>query len=180
MPVHTGLIYASAAFICAGLAAISDVRERRIPNRLTGPALVAGLLLHLIADGLHGVGTAAVAALAGGGMFALFYIAGGMGAGDVKLMAAVGSLSTSRDVQYLLIATMIIGALFGVALAVRRGALRKTLRNVVVLLAHHGQYGIAAHPELNVSNDETLRLPYALPIALASALVLASHIGGLR
>lgn len=184
MPVPQGLIYASAALTCAGLAMVSDIRERKIPNRLTGPALVTGLLLHLVLDGVHGMGAAALAALIAGAIFLLFHIAGGMGAGDVKLIAALGSLSAPGDVRNLLVATMIIGALFAVALAAWRGALRRTLRNMLVLVAHHGQNGIAAHPELNVSNDKTLRLPYAVPMAVASAVVFATHFsshpGGLR
>lgn len=180
MPVPQGLIYASAALICAGLATISDIRERKIPNRLTGPALLCGLTLHLVLGGLHGLGAAAVAALVAGGIFMIFYVAGGMGAGDVKLIAALASLSAAGDVPHLLIATMIIGALFALGLAAWRGALRQTMRNMVMLLVHHSQNGVSAHPELNVSNDNTLRLPYAIPMAAASAIVLASNLGRLR
>lgn len=159
---------------------VSDIRERKIPNRLTGPALLSGLLLHFVMDGMHGLGAAALATLIVGAIFMVFHIAGGMGAGDVKLMAALGSLSATADVRNLLVATMIIGALFAVALAAWRGALRNTLRNMLVLVMHHSQNGIAAHPELNVSNDKTLRLPYAVPMAVASAIVFASHFGRLR
>lgn len=180
MPVPQGLIYATAALICAGLATVSDFRERKIPNRLTGPALLFGMLLHLILDGVHSLGASTLAALIAGGIFLLFYIAGGMGAGDVKLMAALASLSATGDVVKLLIATMIFGALFALTLAIWRGALRRTMRNMFVLLAHHTQNGIAAHPELNVSNDTTLRLPYAMPMAVAAALVFIGHVGRLR
>lgn len=180
MPVPQGLIYAFAALGCAGLATVSDVRERKIPNWLTGSALLFGMLLHLVLDGMHGLGASTLAALVAGGIFLLFYVAGGMGAGDVKLMAALASLSATGDVRNLLIATMILGALFALTLAAWRGALRRTMRNMFVLLVHHTQNGIAAHPELNVSNDKTLRLPYALPMAVASVLVFISHIGRLR
>jgi prepilin peptidase CpaA len=180
MPVQQGLIYASAALGCATVATVSDARERKIPNWFTGAALLFGLLLHLFEDGPHGLGAAALAALFAGGIFFVFYIAGGMGAGDVKLMASLGGLSATGDVRNLLIATMIAGALLALGLAAWRGALRRTLRNMAVLLAHHSQHGIAAHPELNVSNDKTLRLPYAVPMAVASALVFVSHVGWRR
>ena len=180
MPVPQGLIYATSALVCAALAMISDIRERRIPNRLTGPALLFGLVLHLLLDGVRGLGTAALAAVIAGGIFLIFYIAGGMGAGDVKLIAALGSLSATSDVRYLLVGTMIFGALLAVGLAARRGALGKTMRNVFALVIHHSQHGIVAHPELNVSNDKTLRLPYAVPMATAAALVFVSHLGRLR
>jgi prepilin peptidase CpaA len=180
MPIQQGLIYASAALACAGLAMVSDVRAHKISNRLTGPALALGLLLHLCVDGARGLGAATLAALIAGGIFFIFYIAGGMGAGDVKLMAALSGLSATADVRNLLIATMIAGALFALGLAAWRGVLHKTLHNVLVLLVHHSHHGMAAHPELNVRNDKMLRLPYAVPMGVASLLVFASHVGGLR
>src|ERR1700743_2106458 len=99
MLVHSQSIYATAALTCATVASVSDIRERKIPNWLTGPALLTGLVLHLCLDGLHGLGASALAAAIAGGIFLLFYIAGGMGAGDVKLMAALGALSASGDVR---------------------------------------------------------------------------------
>jgi prepilin peptidase CpaA len=180
MPVQHGLIYASATLACAAVAMLSDVRDCKIPNRLTGPALLFGLLLHFCLGGARGLGAAALATVIAGGIFLVFYIAGGMGAGDVKLMAALSSLSATADVRNLLIATMILGAFFALALAVWRGALRQTLRNMLVLLAHHGRHGMAPHPRLNVRNDKTLRLPYAIPMGVAATLVFATHAGGLR
>jgi prepilin peptidase CpaA len=64
----------------------------------------------------------------------------------------------------------LIGALMGVALALYRGRLRETVFNVITLVQHHGAEGLAAHPELNVRNVATLRLPYALPIAAGCLL----------
>lgn len=176
MPVSQDMIYAAAALTCAGLAAVCDVRERRIPNWLTGPALLVGLLLHLALGGPAQAGWALLAALIAGGIFMVFYIAGGMGAGDVKLIAALAALTGMQDVKVLLLATVITGAVFAIAMATWRGALRKTAGNVLVLVAHHRSNGLEAHPELNVANKSTLRLPYALPIAVGCAIAVGSHV----
>ena len=159
------LFFAGTALVCAAVASIFDVRERRIPNRLTASSLLAGLLLHLALGGWHDLGSAALAALTAGGIFLIFFMAGGMGAGDVKLMAAIGAITGLASLQMLILVTVLAGAVFALVLAGFHGRLRQTLRNVATLIAHHGSRGLTPHPEMNLSNERTLRLPFALPIA---------------
>jgi prepilin peptidase CpaA len=59
-----------------------------------------------------------------------------------------------------------------VVLALARGRLKQTLMNVGEIAAHHKQSGLQPHPDLNVKNVQTLRLPYALAIAGGSVLTL--------
>jgi prepilin peptidase CpaA len=159
------LIFIGGALACAGIGSVPDVRERRIPNRLTGPAILAGLALHAALSGWRGLGDSALAGLIAGGIFFVFFLAGGMGAGDVKLMAAVGSFAGLSALPAVMVSTAIAGAVFAVAVAISRGFLRETLRNVLELLRHHSSHGIKPHSELNLGNERTLRLPFALPIA---------------
>ncbi len=163
-------IYLSAALVCALAASLHDLRSRRIPNLLTGPAILFGLLLHLYLGGPAQLGLSALAGLIAGGIFLLFFVAGGMGAGDVKLMAAVGCLAGTAYIKDVLLATALVGGIMGVALALYRGRLRQTIANVILLVQHHNSVGLTAHPDLNVTNDATLRLPYALPIAAGCLL----------
>jgi len=91
MPTLAGQLI-TIALICYLVAAVfTDVRDHRIPNRLSLAAVAVAIVLHLVASGVTGI----VAALAGLGvgliMFLPFYAFGGMGAGDVKAMAAAGS-----------------------------------------------------------------------------------------
>lgn len=69
-----------------------DLRQRRIPNWLTLAAFIAGIGLHAVADGSAGFVASVLGAGVGAIPFALLYWLGGMGAGDVKLMAGVGAL----------------------------------------------------------------------------------------
>jgi prepilin peptidase CpaA len=163
--LHQQVMFTAGSLLCAGVGSVHDVRERRIPNWLTGPAIVAGLALHGLVGGWHGLGDSALAGLIAGAVFLLFCIVGGMGAGDVKLMAAVGCIAGLSPLPMVLVSVAIAGAVFAVAVSARRGRLRETLRNVGALLSHHGIHGLKPHPDLNLSNTRTLRLPFALPVA---------------
>ena len=167
-------VFAGFALLCAGIASGHDVRERRIPNILTAPALIAGLLLHLIFGGWSELGSSVLAALLSGAAFFVFFLAGGMGAGDVKLMAAVGGIVALGGLPQVMLATVIAGALFALATAVYHGRLRSTLGNVSALLGHHSRNGLNPHPEMNLGNEQSLRLPFALPIAAGCAIHLGS------
>jgi prepilin peptidase CpaA len=163
--VQQQIVFTGGSLLCAGIGAVHDLREGRIPNRVTGPAMVAGLMIHWIAGGGHALADAALAGVIAGSIFLIFFVAGGMGAGDVKLMAAVGCISGLAQLRLIVIATAIAGGAFAIAVSLRHGRLGETLRNAVALLLHHGRRGLRPHPELNLTNARTLRLPFALPIA---------------
>ena len=153
------------------MGAACDVRTRRIPNRLTGTSIVLGLGLHLWLQGWMGLATAALAGAIGGGVFLVFYLGGGMGAGDVKLMAAVAVLAGLSHVGEILVATTLLGGVLAVGYALSQGRLKAVLTNVVRLILHHGKTGLTPHPELNLSNPLTLRLPYGIAIASGAAVL---------
>jgi prepilin peptidase CpaA len=73
-------------------AVIEDVARRQISNWIPCAAFLSGLLLQILLHGWRGLGSSLLGALAGFGVFLLFYLLGGMGGGDVKLMAGFGAL----------------------------------------------------------------------------------------
>ena len=73
-------------------AAIEDLARRRVSNWIPVAALAGGLGWHVATSGWRGILTAIAGAAAGFGVFLVFYLLGGMGGGDVKLMAGLGSL----------------------------------------------------------------------------------------
>lgn len=76
-----------------GVAAIvDDVSRRRISNWIPCSAFVAGLVMQTVQDGWRGAGSALLGTVAGAGVFLIFYLLGGMGGGDVKLMAGFGAV----------------------------------------------------------------------------------------
>jgi prepilin peptidase CpaA len=174
------LIFTGGSLLCAGIGSVHDVRERRIPNFVTGPAILAGLMLHTVAGGWAGLGDSALAGLIAGAIFLIFFLAGGMGAGDVKLMVAVGCFAGLSSLHMVILSTVIAGALFALAVGIYNGRLRETLRNVGALLQHHSQQGLKPHPNLNLTNAHTLRLPFALPIAAGCLFTLCTLVWGAR
>jgi len=172
-PSKLQLIYAGIAAVCAGVACVFDIRNRRIPNRLTGPIFLVGLAAHTFFSGWKGLTDAMVAAFVGGIVFLLFYLAGGMGAGDVKLMAATASVVGLPSIGSLLISTGIAGGLLALGVSVTRGVLRQTMANTFALTVHHRLNGLSPHPKLNLRNPDTIRLPYAVPVAVGCLCVVA-------
>jgi prepilin peptidase CpaA len=172
LKLTTECAFAASSTLCAGMGAVYDVRSRRIPNFLTLPAIVFGLLLHAVCGGWWQLITAAAGGLICGLIFFVFYLAGGMGAGDVKLITAAGCLGGLSLIGQLLILTALAGGVMAIGLALYRRQLMETCHNMHTLAVHHAIMGLTPHPRFNVSNDRTLRLPYALAIATGSGLSL--------
>ena len=118
--------------IVIGLAAtVEDLIHRQISNWICAAAFLAGLSLHVASEGWHGCLTATLGTVAGFGVFLIFYLLGGMGGGDVKLMAGFGAiLGVSRLIAAALW-TAACGGIFA-ALAIAFHALRGWLRKPVL------------------------------------------------
>ncbi len=171
-PVTNEMCYAVAQSAISIAAAIRDVATRRIPNRLTGASAVLGLAMHWLLEGTRGLGSSAMAGIVLGSLFLILYVAGGMGAGDVKLMAAVGCISGMQSLQMTLSATLICGMLFALSIAIYHRQFRHTIANTLLLLQHHHQRGLRHHAELNIRSAEALNLPFAVPIAAGCLISL--------
>jgi prepilin peptidase CpaA len=165
-------VFPVASLLCASLSAVYDVRSRRIPNFITFPAMVFGLILHAALGGWWQLAAAGAGGLICGLVFFVFYLAGGMGAGDVKLITAAGCIAGLPLIGHLLLWTALAGGLMAIGLALYRRQLGATLRNLCAIAIHHRTMGLMPHAQFNISNERTLRLPYALAITAGSALTL--------
>lgn len=95
-----------------GIAAVIDFRTYRIPNWLTGLAILVGLSLHTFANQLPGFVFSLEGAVLGLGLFIILYMCGWMGAGDVKLFAAVGSfLGPAQAISAAIVIALVGGLL---------------------------------------------------------------------
>lgn len=171
-----GILCAGAATLSAGWAAVCDLKSRRIPNLLTACSLLAGMLLHLWLGGMAELGSSLVAALLIGAPFFLLYLAGGMGAGDVKLMAAVGCISGLAGLGLVVLATVLSGGCFGLGIAICRNRLRSTLRLTIALLPRpwRNQSSLAGTEE---TAETPLHMPFAIPIAFGCLVEFGLQIG---
>jgi prepilin peptidase CpaA len=168
--IQKEFVYPAVATAIALVGAATDIKSRRIPNWITGPAILLGLLLHASLDGWHGLLNSFAAGLICGIIFLVFYLAGGMGAGDVKLITAVGCIVGLSNIAYLLVLTSLAGGAMGIAFALMRGRLKEIVMNVRTIASHHKDEGLTPHPELNVLNANSLRLPYGVAIAAGSTI----------
>jgi prepilin peptidase CpaA len=158
----------AAGLACALLAAFTDVRSGRIPNRLTYGALLAGLVVRTYLGGWGGLIEGLLAALICGGIFLLLFIVGGMGAGDVKLMAAIGCWAGIHQGLITLLATAIAGGVLAVGYMVFYRRSSETLHNMGSLLRFHLTSGLRSHPEINVKSAGAIKIPYAVAMAIGT------------
>jgi prepilin peptidase CpaA len=147
--------------IVVGLAAIiEDLSRRRISNWTSGGATVAGLILHFAQKGWLGVWHSLLGAGIGFSVFLIFYLLGGMGGGDVKLMAGFGALlGDSRILPAALLAAISGGLMAAGYLAIKE--LAKRLRPEPV------------SPPVSKGRES---IPYAPAIAAGVWLALVSEV----
>jgi prepilin peptidase CpaA len=157
--------FLGVALIVALLGAGWDATSGRIPNLISYSGIVLGLVLHIAAARWSGLASAFLGMVIGGGIFLDFFLIHAMGAGDVKLMAAVGCLAGFSKVLEIALASAITGGLLAIGYMVYHRKFRATLGNVVHLLQFHWTHGAQTHPEINLSNPEAIRMPYGIAIA---------------
>src|SRR4029077_11603481 len=94
-----------------------------------------------------------------GGGFVLFYIGRAMGAGDVKLAAALGSIVGSSAALPVMFATALAGGALAIWFMVLSGRDAETLRNTLSGAGFHLQHGLQVHPFVNLDNPKGVRMP---------------------
>ena len=161
MPPHL------AALTIAIIAAIGDLRSRRIPNWLTISALVLGFAWHL-ANGTWP--QAALGALLGAVIYLPMWLAGGRGGGDVKLMAALGAWLGPASWIQLFVLTALIGGIWALILVIAKRRLLATLQNIWSILR---SLVTGRQPAHRLGNETALAIPHAAIVALAMLAWLA-------
>jgi prepilin peptidase CpaA len=148
-------------------AAIFDLKFRRVPNWLTGSGLVLGVGVNVVQLRTAGLWLS----LEGAGLALLIYLPlyllRGMGAGDVKLMTAVGAMAGPKAWLGIFVLTAFIGGVGALILVIARGRARKTFENIghVISSASSARSPFANHPELDVRSGKGFQMPHAVIIA---------------
>lgn len=161
---------AAAALVL--IACIPDLRTRRIPNSLTLGAAVVALGFHALNGGLPAVAVSASGWLLGVALFFPIFALRGMGAGDVKLLAAVGAWLGPSQVVWVALITSVAGGVLGLLVAMLHGYLRTAIDNMFALLSHWRISGIRPIEHITLSGSRGPRLAYAVPIAVGTLVTL--------
>jgi prepilin peptidase CpaA len=158
------------------VAAIWDIRTRRIPNWLTLSGVMAGVALNSFLYGIGGLWLALEGLGVAFGIYFILYLLRAMGAGDVKLMAAVGAVAGWQNWLGILVLTSVFGAVAGLLLVAFKGRLGRTMGNVglIVTSLARGRAPYKESPELDVNTDRGMRLPHGALIALGTLAFLAA------
>src|SRR4051794_39043696 len=144
-------------------AAVYDVRYRRIPNWLTVLGAAAGIAMNtFLYQGLPGLVFAMKGLLLAFTVYLVLYALHAMGAGDVKLMAAVGAIVGWENWFGIFIVTAVVGGIMALILVAMRGTAKKTIFNVGFILSEmkSGRPAYLANEELDVKSEKAQRLTH--------------------
>jgi prepilin peptidase CpaA len=157
--------------IVLGVATFTDLRSRRIPNWLVLPFFVVGVAVSAWLQGWHGLGHSLSGAGLGLLLYGLLFFMGGMGAGDVKLCAAIGAWIGPAQLIYALVFTGLVGGLMALAWAVWGGFMGE-------LFQHAGDLAFGSKDdrgEAVLSNPRRRKMPYAPAIAIGTLISFFAH-----
>ena len=157
-------VYQSVALGVAVIAVISDLATRRIPNVLTFGAALAAFAVHGYAAGWTGAGVSLAGWLVGGAFFFPVFALGGLGAGDVKLLGALGACLGPAAAAWVALYSGIAGGVMALLVAGFSGYLTKAFTNIWCLLMYWRVAGVRPAPELTLSSQQGPRLAYAVPV----------------
>lgn len=144
--------------LLAGCVAMHwDWRESKIPNRLTVPVAIAGLLFQLVTSGWSGLADGLLGFLIGFGLLLILFLLGGGGGGDVKWMAAIGAWLGPRHLLWVFVLSAFVLLFYLLGLLVVRGVMSITNKKT--------------NPSAKALLSKTI--PYAVPSTIALALRFA-------
>jgi prepilin peptidase CpaA len=157
-----------AAIAVAGIACVFDLHRRRIPNALTFGAAGLAFITAAIIGGLSATGASMAGWAVGLAIWLPLYVLGGMGAGDVKLMAAVAAWLGVVDGFHAALYAGVAGGALAVVVALLHGCMRQTWSNVQLLVLHWRVAGFAPHSQLTLDSSTSPRLAYAVPVLVGT------------
>lgn len=157
------------------VAAVIDGWMLKVPNWLTFPMIVSGWVYSTWYFGVEGLAWSLLGTAVGLGLLLPLYAIGGMGAGDVKLLAGVGAWVWASATLYAFCLSAVLGGVIAVLMVLARRAWRKhssqfvMIFNEVMTVRDPNQLSAIAAER----KSSMLLLPYGIPIALGSILYFA-------
>jgi prepilin peptidase CpaA len=164
--MNAPLWVAAPVIVLVTAATRADVRTRTIPNRLTFPALLLGLAVHGALGGAEGLKSALAGMAVAGGILMPGWLFRWMGAGDVKLMAAVGAWLAWPQGLIAVLASLVMGGVISLIVALRRGVLRQAVTGAALIGAAAMAHSPAPPPTTGI------RFPFAVAVLVGTTFAL--------
>jgi prepilin peptidase CpaA len=153
------------------IIAYYDVRYRRIPNAFVLATLAAGVAINGMFAGLPGIAASLAGCVLGFGLMFMLHVFGAMGAGDVKLFAAIGAVIGAGLVIPTFIVVILTGGVLAVVSMIRAGMVMTTMHRVLQIFV--GMLPGWEMPKFAVPTDRRHTLPYGVAITMGSIISMA-------
>jgi len=162
------------------VASAIDYRARKVPNWLNAGLAAAGLAVQSACFGLDGLITALLGLAVGLAVLIVPWAMHGMGAGDVKLMAAIGAWFGPLMTLVAFAAGAVIGGIIAVVMILAGGRLGLALVNFNTILVKcgHAKTAFGEFGSVKSFGQTTQLLPYGIPLTIGSLIVLAGQVLG--
>ena len=164
-----------------------DLKERKIPNKVTFTGILIGILFNALTGGFPGLLQSIIGLLAGLAIFFLPFAIGGMGAGDVKLMGAIGALKGWQFSVMTALYSALVGGVMVLIYLLYTGKLRETLKKMLYALINqllqfatrlgYNETVYKAHEKFSKNGHDykKIYIPYGVAIAGGAVLVLIAY-----
>ncbi|MBS1849563.1 MAG: prepilin peptidase [Acidobacteria bacterium] len=159
------------------VAGWTDLRSRRIPNWLTMPSLLLGLVVRTAFEGWPGARESLLGIALGLGLLLPLVLLRSLGAGDWKLVGALGAWLGPHRLLTVLFGAIMIAGVMAVALIVHQRRIGQTVRNIGRMLASLFTLHLPG-PEVSLDNPRAAKVPFGVAVAAATVLYTAMQIGG--
>jgi prepilin peptidase CpaA len=150
------------------IAGLVDFRTRKIPNWLTVPAMVGGILLRSLLGGWPG----AKSSIEGLGLALLLLLPlvllRALGAGDWKLMGAVGAFLGPVLFLFVLFGSVMVSGLMAAVEMARTKRVKETFRNMLVLVRGFASFGLRTNAQISLDNPRLMKLPFGVAVAVST------------
>jgi len=150
------------------VAGLVDFRTRKIPNLITIPGMVAGITLRTAMSGWTGTKVAVEGVVLALALLLPLVLARALGAGDWKLMGAVGAFVGPIIFLFVLFGSIVVSGLMALVEMVRTKRVRETFENMLVLLRGFISFGLRRNAEISLDNPKLLKVPFGVAVAVST------------
>lgn len=164
-----------AALALALLAGWTDWRTRKIPNWLTVSGLLLGVTMNFVLWGWrntnwHGGKASLEGAALGLILFLPFVLLRGLGAGDWKLMGAVGAMLGPVLLIFVIFGSVFVAGIMAIVEVIRSRRIKETAKNLVVLVQGFFIFGVRNRPDITIDNPGLMKVPFGVAVAMATVI----------